>query len=267
MLLFLVLSVLLTVSVNAQIVMPPFVIPEYGKTYETINTTQPALIEVEIPEISVRSIEINVKRNVSGVAINITRISRKPPDIIQNLTGPVYQYINITHENITDQDVENITISFDVNQSWVAQNNVNKSRVFLSRYTTQWDRLPTRLVNETAERIYYVAVSPGLSIIAIFGEYFAHMANQTCIPMDRRCYGNILQECNYYGTEWVAKEVCQYGCFDIGCSAEPGSPEADWWLVITVIVLIILILSGLLYYFEGKRKRKTKELAVSERLR
>jgi len=247
----------------------PVVIANITRRHIRINTTRPRRVDIESPNISINTIQINVKRNVTNVSIDVARISDKPPEIvpIPNITDmeyQPYQYLNISHENITDQDIDFVTISFDMNKSWIFENNINKSDVHLARYYIigQWTKLPTNLVYETRDSVYYEAMSPGLSMFTIMAGTVLSATNRTCVPFDLRCDGNMLQECDNDGMEWVDVQVCEYMCSGTKCVKE-GQQAADdagsWW-VITVFVAIVIILGTAAYYYETKRQRLTEEI-------
>jgi PGF-pre-PGF domain-containing protein len=241
----------------------PVVIENFSRNYTQISTDQPAVVNIEKPKIGVRRIQINVKRDVSTVLIGVSRISRKPPGIVPNATGIVYQYLNITHENLASQDIDMITIDFDVEKSWVSENNANKSDIYLSRYRlNQWIRLPTRLINETEDRIYYKAISPGLSMFSIMAGSVLSGANRTCVPFDVKCEGRQLLGCDTTGMEWSNKETCEYGCSETrGCLDSPqDGGSGDPWTLIIVLVVLILVLGIAGFYFNSKREGLTEEI-------
>jgi PGF-pre-PGF domain-containing protein len=241
----------------------PTIIQNYTRENIEIMPEQPATVQIQKPRIGLNLIRINVRKQVSDVSIRVARISSKPAEIIQNATGEVYQYLNITHENITDQDIDLITIFFDVNKSWIAERNANKSDVYLSRFViNQWTRLPTRIINETEESIKYKALSPGLSIFSIMSGSILSATNRTCVPYDIRCKGKEFQKCDSSGDIWVTQRTCEQACSEsVGCMDSPeAAGKTDPWTLITIMIVIILVLAIVAFYFQSKREGLTKEI-------
>ncbi len=79
-----------------------------------------------------------------------------------NVTGKVYQYMEIIKSNINDTDVSSVKIRFIVNKTWMAENNVSKNNVSPNRWeATGWRKLNTTIVSEGSTEITYEAESPG----------------------------------------------------------------------------------------------------------
>ncbi|RLI96813.1 MAG: hypothetical protein DRO99_03850, partial [Candidatus Aenigmatarchaeota archaeon] len=239
-----------------------------------INRTEPVPVKVEDPDIGMRRITIK-SRTETEARIKVERVS----DIPENITTPagttkvkpvaernmVYQYLNVTHENLDDDDIEVVTISFSVNQTWIRERMLNKTDIYLARYYGgQWNRLETRFVNQTPLEANYEAESPGLSIFTIVGGSILSMTNRTCIPYDFRCYGDAFQECDMRGEEWVTKSVCKHGCSENGCIGGDGDDTAvrttSSWTGILAIGLVLMLLGIVAYYYESRREKLTREI-------
>lgn len=83
--------------------------------------------------------------------------------------GDVYKNMNIWVGNdwANSNTVSNPKISFNVNKTWLRDNNIDSSEVKLLRYTTEWTALPTTKTGEDTDKIYYSAETPGFSPFAI----------------------------------------------------------------------------------------------------
>jgi PGF-pre-PGF domain-containing protein len=116
-------------------------------------------------------IEINVRNEVSNVSIMLQQFIGKPD--VSKAPGISYRYLNITAENLTEEDLKNATIRFRVNLSWIAENEIDEEEITLQRYNEtaeNWIELPTRKIGEENESMLYESISPGFSIFAITGE-------------------------------------------------------------------------------------------------
>jgi PGF-pre-PGF domain-containing protein len=121
-------------------------------------------------DIAMKKIEIKVKNRVVNAQITVTKLDTKPATIVHEITGKVYQYLEITTNNIEDDNIEEASIQFEVSKSWINENNIDSTTVKLYRYTTTWEALDTTLVNETTDSYVYEATTPGFSTFAIGGE-------------------------------------------------------------------------------------------------
>ncbi|MBU4451212.1 MAG: PGF-pre-PGF domain-containing protein, partial [Nanoarchaeota archaeon] len=79
-----------------------------------------------------------------------------------------YQYVNITKKNFNNSQIDNATIDFKVNKSWILSNNF--TRIWLAHYDNGWNKLRTNLLNSTATVNYYRAYTNAFSYFAIIGE-------------------------------------------------------------------------------------------------
>lgn len=116
----------------------------------------------------VQKISLKPSVAVKNVEIKIERVP--PPESLSHPPGRVFEYLKVDEINITNNQTAVVNITFKLSKTWISENNINTSTIFLARYTTQWDKLTTFQANETASDLIYTAVSPGLSIFAITGE-------------------------------------------------------------------------------------------------
>jgi PGF-pre-PGF domain-containing protein len=73
----------------------------------------------------------------------------------------VYRYFKVRYDK--DSYVENASLDFHVNTSWLEGNNISQNTVKLYRYTTVWEELDTKILNEDSEDIYFEVTTPGFS--------------------------------------------------------------------------------------------------------
>lgn len=85
-------------------------------------------------------------------------------------SGISYKYISIEKVNINDSDIDSAVLRFNVNNSWIAENNINKSEIYALRYYSgSWEKLGTALVSENANNSVYEAKTYGFSVFSIVG--------------------------------------------------------------------------------------------------
>ena len=135
-----------------------------------IEAGKAEIIMVEKADIPLRYMRISVRNSVNDVQITVNRLEEKPPSVTVDVEGKVYQYFEISHQNIASSDVSKVLLEFTVEKSWIKANNIDRHTVSLQRYGENgWSKLPTYEVDEDPENVYYKAESPGLSIYAISG--------------------------------------------------------------------------------------------------
>ncbi|MPN05976.1 hypothetical protein SDC9_153230 [bioreactor metagenome] len=85
--------------------------------------------------------------------------------------GEVYNYLNIWVGNsgyATSNNIENATVCFKVEKSWIKDKNIDQSSIILNRYSDKkWAELPTTLLREDDRYLYFMSETPGFSPFAI----------------------------------------------------------------------------------------------------
>lgn len=120
-------------------------------------------------DVAIQEISITAKDAIEGATLKVKTLPSKPVNIEPNITGTVYKYIEISHENIEGK-IGKATIKFKVEKAWLGANKIDKNKVVLNRYTGKWDKLNTKLLSEDNLTAVYEADTPGFSIFAISGE-------------------------------------------------------------------------------------------------
>lgn len=129
-----------------------------------IGPNLPKILYVSGVDVGFTKLKINVNKQLFDVRINIKTITTLPTHVppLKN----VYKYIQITKQNITDEDVSTIIFEFKVPKSWLEGNDPNS--VVLQRFDgNEWRVLPTKVISKDNMYVYYEAISPGLSLFAI----------------------------------------------------------------------------------------------------
>ncbi len=122
-------------------------------------------------ELGVKRISISVVNEANDVTITVTKQDDRPADVDVDVTGVTYRYMSIEAENLEEDNVDEATVEFDVNRSWVDEENIDPERVYLNRWVDGgWERLETDMVSEAEDKITYEARTPGFSYFAVSGE-------------------------------------------------------------------------------------------------
>lgn len=114
------------------------------------------------------------KRTV-GKTTTIVEMLKNKSTLTQDAPeGEVYNYLNIWVGNsgfATSKNIENATVCFKVEKTWIQNKDIGRSSVTLNRYSdAKWDQLATTLLREDNKYLYFIAQTPGFSPFAITGK-------------------------------------------------------------------------------------------------
>ena len=217
-----------------------------SKKWAAITSATNITMKIEKVSISAMEIRIDVKNPANNVEIVVVKHANRPAEITHEVTGTVYQYLEINHTNLKEEDVRNSKIKFRVNKSWTTEKYINISTMKLSRYhNNTWNDLSTEFLGEDQEYYIYEAETPGFSVFAIKGNIRFDAPIFICDVGMMRCQGSILQQCN--STEWITTYECEYGCFGGSCMI-PG--QDNYWTI--GIAILIVVVAFLLWKFRYK---------------
>ncbi|MEM7825084.1 MAG: PGF-pre-PGF domain-containing protein [Candidatus Aenigmatarchaeota archaeon] len=223
----------------------------------TINKTE---------DVAFRSIEITVTNSVNNIIITITKLAGQPADIVHEVSGKVYHYIEIKKTNINDTQINKTKVRFTVNKSWINSNNINESTIVLNRYSNnKWNPLPTTKVGEDPEEIYFESEFTGLSIFAISGQEKITVAPPTCPTCPQAtlwsdCVDGKQTRTNYKCDETTNFE-CQSYTEEQTCALIEEKPTQRNWIY---IIIAIVIIGFVAYTFLIKKRKVTQDINKDE---
>ncbi len=166
------------------------------------------IMKITKKEIGLKQIEIEVKNQANNVKLTVTKLKGKPASVTKGIEGKTYKYLEINTENLEETNLEKAKIQFEVNKSWITKNNLDKNKIYLYRFAgEEWQKLKTKLLNETSDYINYEAETPGFSYFALGGE---EKVVKVCDEGEKRCSNNNLERCS--NNSWQIAESCEYGC-------------------------------------------------------
>ena len=216
----------------------------------------PAVINVGSSAIGLTQLTVTTTQDVSNAIVTVSTLPAVQLQIAANSQS--YQSFQILTSGVTDSEISNVAINFQVNKSWISSNNLNAANVSLYRNTgTDWITLPTTLTSQDSQYYYFTALSPGFSNYTVLAQTIE------CDNGATRCLLNDSQVCS--SNVWILSQHCQLGCSDGVCittSAEavgffqnalnnlegfvnslPGSLQLSIG-TLTYYFLFIMILSG-----------------------
>ncbi len=160
----------------------------------SITPDSPAIAEVENTHIL--ELTINVREEVSNVGLTVQQLVENfenlptkfaaegeagegeyyqngVHDILIDISISIaYRYFRFIPEGISDAQIENVIIEFEVEKSWISEHSIDEESITFGRFDQEnmLEVLPTtRLGEDTASHIYFTSTSPGLSYFAIVG--------------------------------------------------------------------------------------------------
>ena len=139
-------------------------IPETASTrakhiFDSIVPGTPVVQTDFNPEAGVKEISVSVNGEAQNVEITITKHNGKPANVSVEKTGKLYTYMQIEATNLEDK-LDKATIKIQVEKTWVADNNLTKDDVAVSKFNEtsgEWNELST-IYSEEDDTFYYYTV-------------------------------------------------------------------------------------------------------------
>ena len=215
---------------------------ETSITIAEIPAGESRTVNISKDVFSLRRINLTASNLLTNIQIFIQETESKPDYVedvpISSEKGKTYKYVEITSKNINDGNVSNVEYTFRVPVEWISDNNIDPSKVLFKRYENgTWNNIDTQMENSDSEYYYYKAISPGLSVYAVTGEYkLAEVSPPTNVTPTAPSV-----------EENVTKEVTK------------PSPKPAPTGIIVAIILIIIIVGALIFvkpknFIKGEKK-------------
>ncbi len=114
-------------------------------------------------------------KKTAGKTTTITEQLKNKSSLVPALPeGEVYKYFNVWVGNsgfATSKNIENPTICFKVEKSWIQDKKIDQSSIALNRYSDKkWEQLPASLLKEDSKYLYFTADVPGYTFFAVTGK-------------------------------------------------------------------------------------------------
>ncbi|MFH1275971.1 MAG: S8 family serine peptidase [Candidatus Woesearchaeota archaeon] len=148
---------------------PAIDIPEELSSFSqtvTLTPGEPSILQVGNNEQTVFEIVIEAEVE-KEITLGIDYFNEKPEEVLE--LANVYQYLKIT-TGLTEEELNEVQISFRVPQSWLMEHDYTKKKVSLYHYVDySWDKLKTKLVTEEGNSLTYQAKAKHFSYFAVSG--------------------------------------------------------------------------------------------------
>jgi PGF-pre-PGF domain-containing protein len=199
-------------------------------------------MSIDTDKISFSEIKFSVKNNVQNdVKIKVSGLGSKPADV--NDLNNVYQWLEITHTNLENNNIASAKIKFSVKKSWLSSLGISQGDVILQRFDNGWHELQTNRIGEDADVVKYEASTPGFSIFAITPK----SAPPVQTPVE--------QEPSETPVPSPTPTTGQTTSQPTGQFESPFKTDATAISIIIVVIVIIIFLGYLNYHRHPARRR------------
>ncbi|HDJ96535.1 MAG TPA: PGF-pre-PGF domain-containing protein, partial [Candidatus Aenigmarchaeota archaeon] len=209
------------------------ILPSKTHIWTLLTPGEVGIMKILDKDMGINEIRIEVKNRANNVRITVRKLSGKPAEVTKEIEGNVYSYFKIEHYNL-EGNLKKGKIKFFVSKSWMKDNGVNKLDIVLERWDgDSWEELPTKLINEDEDYVYYEAEVSTFSVFAVAGIKKVVTTTST-IPTTTTTTSTTLPQSTTTTLVKVKKEV-------------------EWLPSIVVLLIIILIISfSLKFILKGK---------------
>ena len=228
--------------------------------------------------LAVNLISMQVKTRASGISIYVTNLLSMPDSVSQIPDAKVYQWFNISKDNLDNSNIASASIRFNVSKSWLSKSGLEWYDIDLWRYSGTWERLTATVTGESSNEYEFEAATPGFSVFAIAGAKPSsgqpgaqvcgngvREGNEQCDGWD---YGNYTcMSMGYDSGALGCKKDCTFDyeeCFSsAGVVQSRGSPasgrliatgssDMDMWLALIVLLSVIGVIATAVYFYRNR---------------
>ena len=127
-------------------------------------------------ETVIAEVQFTAAKSLTDVKVTVIELNDKPENISLNLekNESVYHYLDIKLTSdevyVSEDDIDTMKFTFKVEQTWIAENNIDKETILLIRYHDgEWQNLSTTLLSENDTYVFFEAETLGCSTFAVVG--------------------------------------------------------------------------------------------------
>jgi PGF-pre-PGF domain-containing protein len=155
-------------------------------TQVNINNSQNVNISITNYNSVVNNINFDTKKALGKTTVVVEDLKDKSTLVNNPPSGNIYKSFNIYINNRNVNYIENTVVGFQVEQSWLKENNFDKSAIVLNRYISgKWVAVPVTITGQDTKYVYFTAKVSGYSSFAITGT-----TNQTIVTTEQNVNNN-----------------------------------------------------------------------------
>lgn len=186
-----------------------------------------------------KSISFKLKSSVTAATMEVATSATKPSTVPSAPNSKVARFFEIKTTSIKNENIDEATITFEVDKAWMDSNNIKDNEIALYRYdNNKWEKfLATKApVQSATNKVTYRSNVPGFSVWAIA---FAEAAPTPGAGEEEDGTG----ETGEAGEEEPTPEV--------------SKPSKAGTIVLWVVIIIIVV--GAIAYYLMKKKKPVKK--------
>ncbi len=213
------------------------IIYDNEKVFDYIEADTPVNFEPRVSGLNVDNVILETNDAVLDIVLKIRSLSV----VAIEAPGKAEEYFEIVAAGLPNSEIKQVQIQFSVPKSWLTQNGVDKSNVYLGQLSgSTWTELPATIVNEDAVFVYYEAATTHLSTFAI-----AASIPETETPQP-----------NQFTTTNVANLTA-------GKETSQLTTEQKKAASMSAVILFCMVVLTLALYFMSRQKPKHKKIKPS----
>lgn len=222
---------------------------------ELIPANEESELTLDTSIVGLSEILLEVKEDIENTKITVKKLKIKPSGTNEpRLEEKVYKYIQID-KDFNNSLIKKAILKFEIEKSWLLENNVTKDQIKMFRFTVDWDELNTSISKEDNLKIYYEAESPGFSYFKI-----STIEEETDINeeinqeiIDSKINNSFIEDIlENSDAESKNKTIIE------NKNEKIESNSFSKLILSTLLIIILLGTSFIYYYKKSKKKRKSR---------
>ncbi|VVB90126.1 Uncharacterised protein [uncultured archaeon] len=131
--------------------------------------------------VMVVAFESSVSEN--GVPVAVEVLKNRSKNIKEDAPGKLYKYFNVfVGTSGFSQKVSNGVIAYRVNNSWLAENNIDPADISLYKWRGTWVKLDTEIAENRSNYTYYASLTGNFSSFAIAAAKEQKIGGEMSVP-------------------------------------------------------------------------------------
>ena len=207
--------------------------------WKDVKMGQQAIMTITSSKIPVKAIVFVTNKDVSDVKVTVETLSEKP-EAVSEASDKVFNYLKISAENLSESDLESVSMNITVNRTWLSENSIDVSDVVMYRHADgKWVGLETKLALIEVNNVKYEVKTPGFSYFAIA----------------KRGMEAVTEE-ESAGEEEVTGETVREDAAEEGEATEPEKAERGRSFAVLYVLGAILLVAIIVAIALGLRKKE-----------
>lgn len=136
--------------------------------FDDLEAGVPTTKRVENTDIT--GITLVSKENLMDVEALIQQLSDQPGNVSIGAPNQIYSYFHITKVNVSNENIENVQVTFRVEKSWISANSIDKSTMSFNRWNDNdntWTSYSATKIRENENYSHFSVTIPGFSTFSI----------------------------------------------------------------------------------------------------